>query len=117
MRYKGFKIPKWLVDLGFAKVPKFYKELGPEAVMAYLRCKQRKLSTKHWTLMFGKTKLVFWSVPIPVATVDNYLKKLTVYLADTGKELPDDPKDWQLEKWSINKPWHGLTYESISNQR
>lgn len=93
----------------YKKIPKFYKDLGPEACTAYLRQKfKRKQSTAHWTLKYGDVKLVFWTIYWSRTDIMSRVKKLRKL---TGKEYPRSILG--LEIYSINKPWSGATASKV----
>lgn len=92
-------------------VPKFYRDLGEEAVESYLRRKARKESTGHFTRTLGKYKYVFWNVGYDEAgndfpmqyKIDAHIRKLQHFAEERG--VTDFPVLLSLSIVSINKPW------------
>ena len=91
-------------------VPKFYKDLGKEAVESYLRRKSRKKPTGHFSRTLGKYNYVFWNVgydeagndfPMP-PRIDALIKKLQHVAEEYG--VTDFPASHSLSFMSINKP-------------
>lgn len=92
-------------------VPKFYLDLGKEAVESYLRKKARKEPTGHFSRTLGKYKYVFWNVghdeygndfPMP-PKIDAFIRKLQHVAAEHG--VTEFPVSRSLSIMSINKPW------------
>ena len=91
-------------------VPKFYKDLGKEAVESYLRRKSRKKPTGHFGRTLGKYNYVFWNVGYDEAgndfpmqpRIDALIKKLQHVAEKYG--VNDLPASHSLSFMSINKP-------------
>lgn len=99
-------------------VPKFYRDLGKEAVESYLRRKARKETTGHFGRTLGKYKYVFWNTGYDEAgndypmqpRIDALIRKLQYFAAKHG--VTDFPVSLSLSILSIHKPWkpgRGLT--------
>lgn len=99
-------------------VPKFYRDLGKEAVESYLRRKARKEPTGHFGRTLGKYKYVFWNTGYDEAgndypmqpRIDALIRKMQYFAAKHG--VTDFPVSLSLSMLSINKPWkpgRGLT--------
>lgn len=99
-------------------VPKFYRDLGKEAVESYLRRKARKEPTGHFGRTLGKYKYVFWNTGYDEAgngypmqpRIDALIRKMQYFAAKHG--VTDFPVLLSLSMLSINKPWkpgRGLT--------
>lgn len=92
-------------------VPKFYRDLGEEAVESYLRRKSSKEPTGHFSRTLGKYKYVFWNTGRDEAgndfqmqpVVDSLIKKIQHVAAEHG--VTDFPVSRGLSIRSINKPW------------
>ena len=90
-------------------VPKFYRDLGKEAVESYLRRKARKEPTGHFSRKVGNYTYVFWNVgydevgnEIPMKpTIDSMIQKLRNYAYLHGVKLSQSRS---LFIRSINKP-------------
>ncbi len=91
-------------------VPKFYRDLGKEAVESYLRRKSRKKPTGHFSRTLGKYNYVFWNVGYDEAgndfpmqsKIDAQIKKLQHVAEEYG--VTDLPASHSLSFMSINKP-------------
>ena len=91
-------------------VPKFYRDLGKEAVESYLRRKSRKEPTGHFSRTLGKIKYVFWNTgydevgnDVPMQpSVDALIRKMQNFDAERG--VTDFPVSRRLAMMSINKP-------------
>jgi hypothetical protein len=99
-------------------VPKFYRDLGKEAVESYLRRKARKEPTGHFGRTLWKYKYVFWNTGYDEAgndypmqpRIDALIRKMQYFAAKHG--VTDFPVSLSLSMLSINKPWkpgRGLT--------
>ena len=92
-------------------VPKFYRELGKEAVESYLRRKSRKEPTGHFSRTLGKIKYVFWNTgydevgnDVPMQPrVDALIRKMQNFAADVGLDT-GFLVSRRLSVMSINKP-------------
>jgi hypothetical protein len=92
-------------------VPKFYRDLGEEAVESYLRRKSMKEPTGHFSRTLGKYKYVFWNVGYDEAgnvftmqpKIDAHIRKMQHFAAERG--VTDFPVSCWLSIMSINKPW------------
>jgi len=92
-------------------VPKFYRDLGQEAVESYLRRKSRKEPTGHFSRTLGKYTYVFWNVGYDEAgndfpmqpKIDVQIKKLQHAVEEY--EVTDFPISRSLSIVSLNKPW------------
>ena len=92
-------------------VPKFYRDLGKEAVESYLRRKARKEPTGHFGRTLGKYKYVFWNTGYDDAgndfpmqpRIDALIRKMQHVAAEHG--VTDFPVSRSLSIMSINKPW------------
>ena len=92
-------------------VPKFYRDLGNEAVESYLRRKSRKEPTGHFSRTLGKYKYVFWNVEYDEAgndfpmqpIIDSLIRKMQHVAAE--HVVTDFPVSRSLSIRSINKPW------------
>lgn len=91
-------------------VPKFYRDLGKEAVESYLRRKARKEPTGHFSRTLGKYTYVFWNVGYDEAgndfpmqpKIDAHIRKMQQFAAEHG--VTDFPVSRSLSIMSINKP-------------
>ena len=91
-------------------VPKFYRDLGQEAVESYLRRKARKEPTGHFSRTLGKYKYVFWNTGYDEAgndypmqsRIDALIRKMQYFAAKHG--VTDFPASLSLSIRSINKP-------------
>ena len=91
-------------------VPKFYRDLGKDAVTAYRLRKTCKHSTKHFSRIYGNVKYVFWETgydewchPFPMQPyVDRLIKKMEKVALDRG--ITTVPVSKSLSVMSINKP-------------
>ena len=91
-------------------VPRFYKELGKTAVQAYLRRKAAGMSTRHFSLIYGTTKYVFWTIgydgygnQIQMRTsVDRIMRRISRYCEKTGATPGNSSQG--LYYLSFNKP-------------
>jgi hypothetical protein len=92
-------------------VPKFYRDLGEEAVESYLRRKARKEPTGHFSRTLGKYKYEFWNTGRDEAgndfpmqpKIDAHIRKMQHFAAEHG--VTDFPVSRSLSIMSINKPW------------
>lgn len=92
-------------------VPKFYRDLGQEAVESYLHRKARKEPTGHFSRTLGKYKYVFWNTGYDEAgndfpmqpKIDAQIKKLQHAAEEYG--VTDFPVSHSLSIVSISKPW------------
>jgi hypothetical protein len=92
-------------------VPKFYRDLGNEAVVSYLRRKSRKEPTGHFSRTLGKYKYVFWNTGYDEAgndfpmhpRIDALIGKIQHVAAEHG--VTNCPVSRSLSMMSINKPW------------
>lgn len=93
-------------------VPKFYRDLGKEAVESYLRRKAGKAPTGHFSRTLGKYRYVFWNTGRDEAgndfqmqpVVDALIRKIQHVAAEHG--VTDFPLSRSLSIRSINKPWN-----------
>ena len=80
-------------------VPKFYRDLGKEAVESYLRRKARKEPTGHFSRTLGKFKYVFWNTGYD----------------EVGNEVPMRPRiDALIRKMQHVAAEHGVTDFPVS---
>ena len=92
-------------------VPKFYRDLGEEAVESYLRRKARKDPTGHFSRTLGKYKYVFWNTGYDEAgndfpmqpRIDALIRKMQNFAAEVGL-VTDFLVSRRLSIMSINKP-------------
>lgn len=92
-------------------VPKFYRDLGNEAVVSYLRRKARKEPTGHFSRTLGKYKYVCWNTGYDEAgndfpmqpRIDAIIRKMQNFAADVGLDT-DFLVSRRLSIMSINKP-------------
>ena len=92
-------------------VPKFYRDLGKEAVESYLRRKSRKEPTGHFSRTLGKIKYVFWNTGYDEAgndfpmqpRIDAIIRKIQHFTSERGETVWRVSLD--LSFMSINKPW------------
>lgn len=90
--------------------PKFYRELGADAVESYFRRKSCGLPTNHFTRIVGKTKYAFWKLAFNKAgklvdqesDVDAIIKKVAIYAEKNGITEISVLKGLSLR--SLNKP-------------
>lgn len=91
-------------------MPKFYRELGKEAVESYLRRKARKEPTGHFSRTLGKYTYVFWNTgydevgnEFPMRPkIDACIRKMQQFAEERG--VTDFPVLHSLSILSINKP-------------
>ena len=91
-------------------VPKFYRDLGKEAVESYIRRKARKEPTGHFSRTLGKYKYIFWNTGYDEAgndfpmqpRIDALIRKMQHVAAEHGVTVY--PVSRSLTFMSINKP-------------
>ena len=92
-------------------MPKFYRDLGKEAVESYLRRKSRKEPTGHFSRTLGKIKYVFWNTGYDEAgnefpmrpKIDARIRKMQQFATRVGL-VTDFLVSRSLSIMSINKP-------------
>ena len=90
--------------------PKFYRDLGKEAVESYLRRKARKEPTGHFSRKLGKYTYVFWNVGYDEAgnefpmkpAIDAMIRRLVHVAMLHGIAEPEESRSLRIR--SINKP-------------
>lgn len=98
------KKPRCLTQQEFDAIPKFYKELGTEAILSYHSRVKRKISTSHWMIKLDGVKFYFWRW-----WFDMFTEK---YARDSKQEITHNMSRWRyrgelketLNFNSFNKP-------------